>query len=64
MCQKITHARVIHYTVPQKLIQVGWLNNRLGFHVGTSMEIPIFFYMTGLQLVLVNEQGDLGTASL
>lgn len=68
MGQEITYARIIHNnSAPKVSIDrlKGEQNKRLEvFHVGTGMEILIFFYLTGLQLLLVNKRSDLATASL
>lgn len=68
MCHEIIYASIIHYS-SASIISTdrlkGEQNKRLeDFYVGTGMEILIFFYLMGLHLVLVNEQGDLATASL
>lgn len=60
MHQEITYARIIHYNNDSNIsidrLKGEWNKILEGFHVGTSMEILTFFYMTGLQLFLVNEQ--------
>lgn len=68
MCQENTYAKIIHYISVSKISTdrlKGEQNKRWeDFYVGTGMEILICFCLIGLQLVLVNEEGDLATPSL